>query len=159
MLGHIYVSENCGFTVLWFYIYLDSCSSIWKSYILLKCINTHIKYLTSITKMWPSICPHILWNLNRHLSHFLFEISFESNIYWKHDARIDVFTCQHCVCWCSGASLEHLSANTSLVKCINLFFWIVALKGLTLLDLFDIFQYNQWRKFHVYGRRLRITAI
>ena len=34
ILGH-YVSGNCGFTVLWSYIYLDSCSSIWKSYILL----------------------------------------------------------------------------------------------------------------------------
>ena len=45
ILGHFYVSENCGFTVLWFYIYLDSCTSIWKSYILLKCINFHDEYL------------------------------------------------------------------------------------------------------------------
>ena len=51
ILGHFYVSENCGFTVLWFYIYLDSCSPIWKSYILLKCLNIHYGYLTSITKM------------------------------------------------------------------------------------------------------------
>ena len=46
ILGHFYVSENCGFTVLWFYIYLDSRSSIWKFYILLKCINIHDEYLT-----------------------------------------------------------------------------------------------------------------
>ena len=46
ILGHFYVSENCGFTVLWFYIYLDSFSSIWKFYILLKCINIHYEYLT-----------------------------------------------------------------------------------------------------------------
>ena len=46
ILGHFYVSENCGFTVLWSYIYLDSCSSIWKFYILLKCLNIHYEYLT-----------------------------------------------------------------------------------------------------------------
>ena len=47
ILGHFHDSENCGFIVIWFYmyIYLDSCSSIWKFYIL-KCINVHNEYLT-----------------------------------------------------------------------------------------------------------------
>ena len=60
ILGHFYVSENSGFIVLWFYIHLDSFSSIWEFCSLLKCINIHYEYLTSNTKMWPSICLQVL---------------------------------------------------------------------------------------------------